>query len=206
MIDLVKTPTLARFFFKNLVFFIPQPTHVKKVFLTFDDGPDQSSTPFILETLKKFDAKATFFLVGKNAQKNEQLVLEIKNNGHQIGNHTFNHLNGWKTSNKTYYNDIEMAKTLTSSKIFRPPYGKISLKQAAALSKQFKILMWHVSSQDYKTNFNTEKCLINLTKHTTSGSIVVMHDSLKTINHVKEYLPKYLEYLQLNGYQFEIID
>lgn len=206
MFDFVKTPKIARFFFKNLVFFIPQPTRIKKVYLTFDDGPNPETTPFILNTLKRFEAKGTFFLLGKNAKAYPDLVKQILMEGHQIGNHTYNHLNGWKTNNQEYFQDIEKAKIEIASTLFRPPYGKIKISQAKQLSKSYKVIMWHLSAQDYRPDFIGKKCLESLKKNTKSGSIIVFHDSVKAFDNLKMVLHEYLTFLHFNQFKLEIID
>jgi peptidoglycan/xylan/chitin deacetylase (PgdA/CDA1 family) len=178
------------------------------VFLTFDDGPIPEVTPWVLDELKKHNAKATFFCIGENVQKHPEVFQRILYEGHSVGNHTFNHLNGWKTATSEYIENIEKAKKQmhnsefkiqNSRLLFRPPYGKITSKQAKTLQKKgFKIVMWDIISYDYDTNVSEEKCLQNVLKNIRSGSVVVFHDSLKAEKNLRYVLPKVLEFLNEN--------
>jgi peptidoglycan/xylan/chitin deacetylase (PgdA/CDA1 family) len=175
------------------------------VFLTFDDGPIPEVTPWVLDELKKHNAKATFFCIGENVQKHPEVFQRILYEGHSVGNHTFNHLNGWKTATSEYIENIEKAKKQmhnsefkiqNSRLLFRPPYGKITSKQAKTLQKKgFKIVMWDIISYDYDTNVSEEKCLQNVLKNIRSGSVVVFHDSLKAEKNLRYVLPKVLEFI-----------
>ncbi|WP_410006352.1 polysaccharide deacetylase family protein [Aequorivita nionensis] len=175
------------------------------VFLTFDDGPIPEVTPWVLDELKKHNAKATFFCIGENVQKHPEIFQRILSEGHSVGNHTFNHLNGWKTATSEYIENIEKAKKQmhnsefkiqNSRLLFRPPYGKITSKQAKTLQKKgFKIVMWDIISYDYDTNVSEEKCLQNVLKNIRSGSVVVFHDSLKAEKNLRYVLPKVLEFI-----------
>ncbi len=175
------------------------------VFLTFDDGPIPEVTPWVLDELKKHNAKATFFCIGENVQKHPEIFQRILSEDHSVGNHTFNHLNGWKTATSEYIENIEKAKKQmhnsefkiqNSRLLFRPPYGKITSKQAKTLQKKgFKIVMWDIISYDYDTNVSEEKCLQNVLKNIRSGSVVVFHDSLKAEKNLRYVLPKVLEFI-----------
>jgi len=204
----VKTPYFIRAFFKKWIWKIK--TSEKKVFLTFDDGPIPKVTPWVIQQLKKYNAKATFFCIGDNIKKHPEVFQQILEEGHQIGNHTFNHLNGWKTSKKKYLNNILQAQkhlNINDEKLFRPPYGKISLKQSKALKKHgYKIIMWDVLSGDFDQKICAAKCTQNVLKNTTNGSIIVFHDSLKAFDRLKTTLPIVLQNLQQNGYRFEKIE
>ncbi len=166
------------------------------VYLTFDDGPIPAVTPWVLDELKKHNAKATFFCIGENVKKYPALFERIIAEGHAVGNHTHNHLNGWKTNTSTYVANTLLAEKVINSKLFRPPYGKITSKQAKTLQqKGFKIVMWDVISYDYNTSISEEKCLQNVLKNIKPGSIVVFHDSLKAEKNLRYVLPKVLEFI-----------
>jgi len=182
------------------------PTEKKELFLTFDDGPFPGTTEMILEQLNKFNAKATFFCVGDNIRKHPQLFEEIKNQGHSVGNHTFHHLNGWKHSLKSYLNNVKMCETLTGTKLFRPPYGKLTPLQRFKLQNHYYILLWSVLPGDFDPKLSNEKCLERVLKHSHfPGSIVVFHDNLKAFEKLQYTLPKYLEYFSKLGYTFSSI-
>ena len=185
-------------------------SHVKdSVFLTFDDGPIPEITPWVLDELKKHNAKATFFCIGENVKTHSEIFQRILAEGHSVGNHTFNHLNGWKTATSEYIENIEKAKKQmhnsefkiqNSRLLFRPPYGKITSKQAKTLQKKgFKIVMWDIISYDYDTNVSEEKCLQNVLKNIRPGSVVVFHDSLKAEKNLRYVLPKVLEFIGEKG-------
>ncbi|WP_304067071.1 polysaccharide deacetylase family protein [Pedobacter glucosidilyticus] len=206
---LVKTPWLLKKFYpKNLVW--NNSRAEKIIYLTFDDGPIPIVTPFVLEILKKFNAQATFFCIGENINKHPQIFEQLKTEGHAIGNHTYNHLNGWKSDDKTYLHNILKCQELTQTNIFRPPYGRIKKSQITLLNQfqnnqDLKIIMWDVLSGDFDTQLSPEKCLKNVLKQTENGSIVVFHDSLKAYDRLKYTLPKALEFWQSKGYKFHSI-
>jgi len=199
-----KTPLLAQWLYPTLLWRY-KPTQ-KKIYLTFDDGPTPKITDAVLAILKSYNAKATFFCVGQQAEKNKDLLQKIIAENHTIGNHTNKHLNGWQTNTKTYLNDIADATSTINSKLFRPPYGKIKRKQIATISKQYKIVMWDVLSYDYDKNISPEKCLQFVLKSTRSGSIVVFHDSVKSEKNMLYALPKMLEHFSKLGYSFCAIE
>lgn len=186
------------------------PKDKKAIYLTFDDGPTPEITEWTLATLKKYNAKATFFCEGQNVAKNSEIVKNILLAGHSIGNHTYSHLNGWFTKSTRYIQDVEKAQEIleetTSGKvslIFRPPYGKIKPTQANALLKKgYKIVMIDVVSGDFDQKLNPEKSLEKLLQNTKSGSVVVFHDSIKACKTLQHALPKALEYWKLRGYEF----
>ena len=186
----------------------------KTLFLSFDDGPIPEVTPWVLAQLEKYAAKATFFCIGDNIGKHPEVFKKIKDNGHAIGNHTFNHLNGWKTSTSEYLENFkkteqiiesELQKTLSSKeKLFRPPYGKIKNKQAAQITTlNYKIVMWDVITGDYNKGYDAQKCLENTLNLIRPGSIIVFHDSLKAEKNLKYILPKILEQYTQMGWQFK---
>ncbi len=180
-------------------------THEKIIYLTFDDGPIPEVTPWVLQQLKGYDAKATFFCVGENVKKHPEIFAQVKSENHQLGHHTFSHLNGWKTKNESYFSDVEKGNAVCPSPLFRPPYGKLKRKQIQVLKKLYRIIMWDVLSYDFDKNCSPEKCFQNVLKHATNGSIIVFHDSLKAEQNLRYALPKVLDYFSKKGYRFEAI-
>jgi len=178
----------------------------KIVYITFDDGPHPVVTRFVLEQLDKYDCKATFFCIGDCVQRHPEVYKELQAAGHQVGNHTFHHLNSWKTSRSMYLNDIDIAREVIDSQLFRPPYGRITPQIAQKLSaKGYKIVLWDVLSGDFDLKRSTTSCLKNIKKHTRNGSIVVFHDSEKAFPKLEKILPEYLEFLKLKGFQAKVI-
>ncbi len=176
------------------------PTSQREVYLTFDDGPVPHVTSEVLEILKGFDAPASFFCLGKNVELHPALFAELSLRGHTIGNHTYSHRNGWNTSTYSYIRDALQGEEHIQSPFFRPPYGRITRQQAAALKKRYTLVMWDVLSGDYLPERSPERCLESLKRHTREGSIVVFHDSIKAARNVLTALPLYLEWLQHEGY------
>jgi len=206
---LIKTPWLLRALFPNYVWHIPSKEKV--VYLTFDDGPHLQVTPWVLDQLKRYDALATFFFIGDNVQNHPELYKKILAEGHATGNHTQHHLNGWKTSTDDYLNDVKQAAQLIDSNLFRPPYGRIKMKQARGISKAIqsskpKIIMWDVLSADFDTAISKEECLSNVMDHVRPGSVIVFHDSEKAFPHLQFVLPIVLESLKKEGYEFRKIE
>lgn len=176
----------------------------KVLYLTFDDGPIPEVTEFVLDQLKAYDAKATFFCIGKNVKKNPQIYDRILQEGHVVGNHTHNHLKGWKSKTKKYLENVTKAEEFIQSSLFRPPYGRIKKKQAKALIKrEYQIVMWDVLSADFDTKITKETCLNNVLSNSKPGSIVVFHDSLKAQKNMEFALPKVLEHYSKEGYSFK---
>jgi peptidoglycan-N-acetylglucosamine deacetylase len=175
--------------------------HSQEVFLTFDDGPTPGITEQVLDILKTYSARASFFCIGRNAERNPELISRIRAEGHAIGNHTYSHLNGMKTHNKDYFNDIQLAQSLIHSRLFRPPYGMIRPIQIRYLRGLYTIIMWDVMSYDYDAGVAKEKCLVNVLKNVRSGSIVVFHDSLKASERVLYALPRVLEFLKEKNFK-----
>lgn len=195
--------TLLASLTKNLVWSVK--TDKREVFLTFDDGPIPVVTPWVLETLEKYSAKATFFCVGDNVKKNQDVYKMILENSHKIGNHTMNHLNGWTNFNKTYFENIEKCDKLIHSNLFRPPYGKIKPTQISYLKNKYKIIMWDVLTKDYDDSNSGEYCFERVKKNSKQGSIIVFHDSLKAEKRLRYALPKSLDYLSKEGYTFSAL-
>jgi len=176
-------------------------TSEKKVFLTFDDGPTPHITPWILDILKTYHAKATFFCIGKNVAKHPaiyQTVIEAKQT---VGNHSYSHLKGWDVENKNYYNDVAQAAQLIDSKLFRPPYGKIKYRQALHLSKKYRLVFWDVLTYDYDDHFSAEEIVALVKKYTRNGSIITFHDSVKAWPRLEIALPQVLDFLKQEGYE-----
>lgn len=178
------------------------PSNEKNIYLTFDDGPIPEVTPWVLSQLEKYNAKATFFCVGDNIRKHSEVFEQIIESGHSIGNHTFNHLNGWKTPHEEYLNNFRNFENEHKTTFFRPPYGRIKKKQAAEILKTHKIIMWSALTKDYSSNITEEKCLKNAIKNTVNGSIVLFHDSLKAQKNLYYTLPRFLEHFSKLGYNF----
>lgn len=219
----IKTPIVAKKMFPNYIWDIS--TTNKTIYLTFDDGPTPEITNWTLDTLKRFNAKATFFCIGNNIKKHPDIFENIIKEGHAIGNHSFNHIKGWKTKTQDYLKDISEAQKIIDSKIqichtgrsgstefriqnlFRPPYGQIKPKQGRELIDQgYKIIMWDILSFDWDKNITKETCLNNVVQKATRGSIVVFHDSIKASKNMQYALPKVLNYFSEMGYNFEALN
>ena len=189
------------------------PTKDPVLFLTFDDGPIPQVTPWVLDTLEKYNAKATFFCIGENVQKNPHIYQNIIADGHGIGNHTFNHLNGWKTKTKKYLENITQCNTALNIKpqtsnpkpFFRPPYGKITPSQYSIINKQYSIILWDVLTKDWKQNFTGYDCFKIIKTRAKPGSIIVFHDSLKAEKKMMKILPPYLDHFAGLGYSFRAL-
>ena len=210
MLYFVKTPKIIKRLFNNLTWSIN--TNEKVIYLTFDDGPTPKITQWVLNELKKYNAQATFFCIGKNAVSHPDILSQTASQKHTIGNHSQNHLNCWKVSSKTYLEDLEQAqnsinqqlKSNHKSNLFRPPYGKITPKVAKKIIKKgYKIIMWDVLSADFDQKISSKKCLENILKNTTKGSIIVFHDSIKAEQKLKYVLPKVLKHYNKQGFSFK---
>ncbi len=200
---LVKTPKFIQNLFPNFTWKMPRSEKV--IYLTFDDGPIPEVTPWVLEQLAKYKAKATFFCVGENVAKNKDLFEEVKNAGHTFGNHTYNHINGWLVENVPYFLNVKKCASIVKSEMFRPPYGKLKPKQAQFLQRHYHIIMWDVLSGDFDPKITKEQCLNNVLENSTNGSIIVFHDSLKAKDKLEYVLPKVLEHFNAEGYVFKSI-
>ena len=204
MMYFTSTPRIIRKLFSpELIWDIPNEKNM--VFLTFDDGPHPEVTPAVLDVLEQKNINATFFCVGDNVSKYPATYHEIVNAGHKTGNHTFNHLNGWKTSTEKYIENISECSKWVDSDLFRPPYGRIRNKQIGHLKDLFKIIMWTVLSVDYDKKVSGKHCFENVVKHTKSGSIIVFHDSLKAKQNLLYALPHVIDELKENGFTFGLI-
>lgn len=204
MFYLVRSPWWLKKIYSRLVWSIP--TKEKVLYLSFDDGPHPVATPFVLDELKKYQARATFFCIGKNVQEYPQIYRRLLLEGHRVGNHTQNHLNGWKTDDKKYLENIRDAARLIDSNLFRPPYGRISAFQSSLLRSEpfdYKIIMWEVLSADFDRALTAQLCARNVIHHARKGSIVVFHDSEKAWDRLREALPMVLKHFSGLGYRFE---
>jgi peptidoglycan/xylan/chitin deacetylase (PgdA/CDA1 family) len=229
---LVNTPWWLRAIYPQLIW--QMPNQEKIIYLTFDDGPHATATPFVLDTLAAYNAKASFFCIGKNVIEHPEIYARILNEGHTVGNHTQYHANGWKVSDSKYFNEINEAATLIQSNLFRPPYGRIKRSQIKQLTQKkhiqlsgvessdelsfnvqsndlqstqspYKIIMWSVLSGDFDTNLSAADCTNNVIKHTKAGSIVVFHDSAKAWDRMSDALPKVLKHFSEQGFRFEAL-
>ena len=205
----IKTPWLLKKIYSSYTWDIP--TKGKIIYLTFDDGPHPEITPFVLKELKKHDALATFFCIGKNVAAHPEVYKQILDDGHSVGNHTHNHLNGWKTSNDVYMKDIAEASNYIDSNLFRPPYGRITLFQARNLpaamkGRKARIIMWDVLSADFDENITEEESLQFVALRSSPGSIVVFHDSEKAFQKLSYVLPRILQHFSSLGFQFLSIE
>lgn len=215
----VRPPFFLKWFYPNLIWNKEhKDTKEKVVYLTFDDGPIPNVTDFVLNTLKSFDIKATFFCIGDNIQKHPQIFERIKIDGHAVGNHTYNHLKGWKTEDNIYLENFWKCQQLTSTNLFRPPYGRIKKSQINQLvsswqltigkelkteNRELQIIMWDVLSGDFDLQLSPEKCYNNVINNVRNGSIIVFHDSLKAWDRLEYALPNVIEHLLAKGYRFE---
>lgn len=181
-------------------------TKANELFLTFDDGPVAGPTEFVLDTLGKYNIKATFFCIGENIEKHPDIFLRIKADKHAVGNHTFNHIKGWNCTTEEYVNNVYRCSPIFdwTENLFRPPYGRITQAQISAL-KTHKIVMWDVLTQDYDQHLSEEKCLRGSIRATRPGSIVVFHDSVKAERNMRYTLPRYIDYFLNQGFSFKTI-
>lgn len=175
------------------------------VYLSFDDGPHPELTPWVLGQLKAFGAKATFFVLGSNAEKYPDLVKSIREEGHAIGHHSWSHLNGWETEDEPYIEDVERAAAITGSPLFRPPYGKIKRSQLARLATKYTIVNWSLMPGDFDVSISPETCYERLSKNIRGGDIVCLHDSEKARKHLEYCLPRWLELIKRKGLRAEAL-
>jgi len=185
---------------------MPASSSQKTIYLTFDDGPVPEITPWVLEQLAEYKAKATFFCVGENIEQNPDIFQQVIDAGHTVGNHTQNHLDGWTTDNLKYFHNARHCARLVKNDLFRPPYGHITPSQKAFMERHYRIIMWDVLSGDFDENLAPDQCLLNVVNHARNGSIVVMHDSQKAEERLRYVLPRVLEHYAAKGFAFEALD
>ena len=176
----------------------------KTLYLTFDDGPTPDVTEFVLNELKRYHAKSSFFCIGKNVEEHPHIYHRIIEEGHTVGNHTYDHANGWSVDNKSYFKNIDKCSTIIDSELFRPPYGKITPVQAAHIRQKMgmKVVLWDLLSKDYSDKQSPQKCFDNVASVARAGDIIVFHDSLKAWPRLKLFLPQLLNYYSLKGFSF----
>ena len=182
-----------------------QATAEKKLYLTFDDGPIPVVTPWVLEQLASYNARATFFCVGANIEKHPAIYQQVLEAGHAVGNHTFNHLNGWATATRDYLQNVVDCQQKMDTTLFRPPYGRLRPSQAKQLQQQYKIVLWDVIAGDFDPSITGEDCWKNIVNYASNGSIIVLHDSKKSWERLEFVLPKLLEHYTNLGFGFEAI-
>ena len=206
MFYLVRTPWLLKKFYPECIWDIK--TDEKNIYLTFDDGPHPVATPFVLDELKKYNAKATFFCIGKNVAEHFDIYKRIIEEGHSVGNHTYDHLNGWKVKDEEYLDNIFKAKKIIDSNLFRPPYGRISrfqLKQLSGKKYDLTPIMWSVLSGDFDEEVTGEECYLTVAKYAKAGAVVVFHDSEKAFERLRYALPLVLKNFKEKGFEFRNI-
>lgn len=187
----INPPSLIRKLFPSFIWNLPNDRG--EVFLTFDDGPRPEVTPWVLDQLDKYDAKATFFCIGKNVELFPDLFDQIKHRGHAVGNHSYSHLKGWGMNTGDYIRDVDIAADLIKSNLYRPPYARIGPNQARVLAERYHHIMWTIISRDYSRHLTGEKCAKNVIKHLESGAIIAFHDSIKCSPNLFVALPLVLE-------------
>jgi peptidoglycan/xylan/chitin deacetylase (PgdA/CDA1 family) len=199
---LVKTPRVIQKLFPNFHWRMPARPNQPTIYLTFDDGPVPQVTPWVLDQLAAFDAKATFFCVGNNVRRYPEVLDQVLAAGHVVGNHTTHHLDGWKTDNVPYFHDVRHCARQLKTPLFRPPYGRLKPSQAQFLQRHYEVVMWDVLSGDFDPELTPEDCYENVVDHARDGSIVVLHDSLKAEENLRAILPRLLSYYAERGYTF----
>lgn len=198
-----KPPKIMKRIIPGLVWDLPtgQPT----IYLTFDDGPTPGVTDQVLDILNSHEARATFFCIGRNAERSPEILHAVLDAGHSTGNHTYSHIKGWRTSDRKYLEDIELASRFVPSDLFRPAYGQIRPSQMRYLVKKYRIVMWSLLSFDYHPRLTRERCLDYVVRNTVPGTIVVFHDSVKASGNMLYVLPRMLEHFKRLGYSFSAI-
>ncbi|HOP03632.1 MAG TPA: polysaccharide deacetylase family protein [Tenuifilaceae bacterium] len=194
-------------FFTNMFpgFIWSIPNENNNIYLTFDDGPTETVTPWVLDLLAKHNVKATFFCLGKKVEMHPEIFERIKNEGHAVGNHSYSHLKGWETPTGQYIQDVDFANDLIGSKLFRPPYGRIKPAQSKLLRERYKIIMWDLLSMDYSRNTSRRRCANIVKNGMHSGAIIVFHDSKKAEKNLRYALPRVLEEAKNKGFKFDVI-
>lgn len=206
MFYLVRIPWIIKKLYPECIWDIKDAG--KNIYLTFDDGPHPIVTRYVLDQLRQYNARATFFCIGKNVAEHFDVYKQIIEEGHSVGNHTYDHLNGWKTSTEKYLKNITKAKKIIDSDLFRPPYGRITkfqLKNITGAHYKLKPVMWSVLSGDFDKMISSEECYLAVVRNAGAGSIVVFHDSDKAYGRLHDALPRVLKYFSDEGYSFKSI-
>jgi peptidoglycan/xylan/chitin deacetylase (PgdA/CDA1 family) len=201
---LIKTPRVIQKLFPSFHWTV-ETTDQSVIYFTFDDGPIPQLTPWVLEQLEAYNAKATFFCVGNNARRYPEILAQTIAAGHTTGNHTMHHLDGWKSENIPYFHDIRHCALQVKSSLFRPPYGRLKPAQAQFLTRHYEVVMWDVLSGDFDPELTAEDCFQNVVRNACPGSIVVFHDSLKAKDKVRDILPRLLAHYAALGYRFDAL-
>lgn len=175
------------------------------VYLTIDDGPTPEITPQVLEILNRYNVKATFFCLGKNVDQYPELYRMILDAGHKTGNHSYSHGKGWRLSTEHYVEDVDLAAQMINSELFRPPYGRITKRQAKVLAQRYSLVMGNIVSEDYNHSITPDRCLENVTRHVKGGSIIVFHDSVKSFRNTEYALPRAIEHIKNIGLEFKTL-
>jgi peptidoglycan/xylan/chitin deacetylase (PgdA/CDA1 family) len=200
---MVRLPKYLRCIYPNAIWNLPSDSKV--VYLTFDDGPTPEVTEEVLQILENYQAKATFFCIGKNIEQHPELFKLVQTKAHHIGSHSYSHLNGWKSNAADFLNDYHKGRELAQSNLFRPPYGRLLLKPLQIIQKQDKVIMWDILSKDYNESLTPETVLNNILRNIKPGAIIVFHDSEKAKKNVLAVLPQLLQNLKQQGYAMEAI-
>ncbi|MFO7370381.1 MAG: polysaccharide deacetylase family protein [Bacteroidales bacterium] len=201
--NLVKIPRILKKIFPEITWDIRGSKPA--LYLTFDDGPTPDITSRVLSELDRFQAKATFFCIGRNVERHPDIYRQVVDKGHAVGNHTYSHLKGWYTANKEYYDDISLAARFIHSSLYRPAYGMITPVQLKYLRQQYQVVLWDVMSYDFDFNTSPEQCLSNVIRYARPGSVVVFHDSVKASEKTLYALPRVLEHFAEKGWGFKAI-
>ncbi len=201
-----RPPKFIKRLFPSLIWNFSDEGGEKVVYLTFDDGPTPEITHWVLDRLDEFNAKATFFCLGKNVEQHLEIYNEICRRKHAVGSHSYSHLKGWGLSVGNYIEDYNLAEAFIQSNLLRPPYGRITPRQAKVLGERFKIIMWDILSRDYSRAVSRKRCVRNVTKHVRPGAIIVFHDSKKAERNLRYALPRVLAFLKENGYECKRIE
>lgn len=198
-------PQLIRYLYPSAIWRMDKDE--RAVYLTFDDGPIPRVTPWVLDVLDRYGIKATFFMVGDNIRKHPDEFRMVVERGHRIGNHTFNHIRGLSYDINSYLENTDKAcRMMMNTNLFRPPHGYMSPKQYVELKKRYKIIMWDLVTRDYNRKFTGEQILQKVKKYVRNGSIITFHDSLKSEENIRYALPKAIEWLMEQGYEFKVFD
>lgn len=199
---IAQPPLLYRLLFPEGIWRIKRPAPGKTVYLTFDDGPIPEETPWVLDVLDRYGIKATFFMVGDNVRRHPELLEEVRRRGHSVGNHTMHHLQGMKTLTSRYLADVEEAQTLINTTLFRPPHGLLRWKQSHTIREKYNLIMYDLVTRDYSKKLTAEQVFDKVKRYARNGSIIVFHDSVKASPRMRAVLPRAIEWLKEQGYDF----